>query len=264
MRHSPTRSLLLALTVIATGNFAHATDLPGFGAGVKSRVMIQFDNSRSMLLAPDPLSDALGDLSHVNDDYDPDNNPTGTCLNKLCLGKRVVSNLLPSYASLMEMGLATYYQFERTTRIPTGGGVTLCNYDVLAAPGEVRNFLSYTDQGATFSCVPNPCVNPAPYDRYDCTQVGTTWDTQQWFDPSHGTNVGSDSYVANGRTWTLDSIQLQPPSAPWNWYQVLMNPTCPTPTIPNASYTETNRPDWGCTASTPCQMFYQDQMVNGT
>ena len=264
MRHSPTRSLLLALTVIATGNLAHATDLPGFGAGVKSRVMIQFDNSRSMLLAPDPLSDALGDLSHVNDDYDPDNNPTGSCLNKLCLGKRVVSNLLPSYASLMEMGLATYYQFERTTRIPTGGGVTLCNYDVLAAPGEVRTFLSYTDQGAEFSCVPNPCVNPAPYDRYDCTQVGTTWDTQQWFDPSHGTNVGSDSYVANGRTWTLDSIQLQPPSAPWNWYQVLMNPTCPTPTIPNASYTETNRPDWGCTASTPCQMFYQDQMVNGT
>src|SRR5215472_16908941 len=121
MRHSPTRSLLLALTVIATGNFAHATDLPGFGAGVKSRVMILFDNSRSMLLAPDPLSDALGDLTYAADDYDPDNNPGASCKNKLCLGKRVMSNLLPNYDSLVEMGLATYYQFERTTVIPTGG-----------------------------------------------------------------------------------------------------------------------------------------------
>ena len=264
MRHSPTRSLLLVLAVFATGNLAQATDLPGFGAGLKSRVMIQFDNSRSMLLAPDPLSDALGDLTYAADDYDPDNNPGGSCKNKLCLGKRVISNLLPNYESLVDMGLATYYQFQRVNVIPTGGGETWCQYDVLAAPGETRSFLSYTDLGATTPCVPNSCVNPAPYDQYTCTQTGTSWDVVQWFDPSHGSDVGVSSYVYNGRTWQLSWTELQPPGPPWNWFLVAKNPTCPTPTTPGATYTETNRGDWGCTGSNPCQMFYEDQVVTGT
>src|SRR5215831_18311961 len=143
MRHLSSFLLIIAFATGSAAQAAAPSDLPAFGTGAKPRVMLQFDNSRSMLLAPDPLSNVLGDLTYAGDDYDPDNNPGASCGNKLCIGKRVMSQVIPAYASLMEMGLATYYQFQRTYIIPTGGGTTTCWYDVLAAPGEIRSFYSY-------------------------------------------------------------------------------------------------------------------------
>jgi len=256
------RIIFVALASCAASSLARASDLPGFGTGVKTRVMIQFDNSRSMLLAPDPVSIELGDLSHANDDYDPDNNPGGSCQNKLCIGKRAMSGVLSGYGSLLEMGLATYYQFERSTLIPSGGGWTQCSYDVLAAPGEVHSFRSYNDLGATVSCTPTNCVNPPPYDRYTCTRVGTDYDFTQWYSSAHGSTVGVSSYVDNNRTWTLDSTVQEPPGPPWNRFRVQKNPDCPTPPTYDAMYLETNR--FGCSAASPCEMYYRDQVVTGT
>ena len=255
------RIFVVVLTSFASA-VARGSDLPGFGTGVKTRVMIQMDNSRSMLVAPDPLSIELGDLSHAGDDYDPDNNPGGSCQNKLCLGKRAMSGVLPAYGSLLEMGLATYYQFERNTLIPTGGGWTQCSYDVLAAPGEIHTFRSYIDQGLTFSCTPTSCVNPAPYDRYTCTRVSTDYDVVTWYSAAHGSTVGVSSYVDSNRIWTLDSRIQEPPGPPWNRFQVAKNPNCPTPTIFDAMYVETSL--FGCSPANPCEMYYRDQIVTGT
>src|SRR5262249_48916291 len=121
-------SLVFACSVLIDDS-ARAADIPSLGSGALPRVMIIFYNSLSMVLKPD---DQFGDLTWQYDDYDPDNNPAGSCQNKFCIAKKVLSTTLPAYSSLTQMGLATYYQYLKNDLIPVGGGTTDCTYDVLA------------------------------------------------------------------------------------------------------------------------------------
>jgi len=249
------RTLFIIILVFACSVLVHdsaraASEIPGLGSGALPRVMIIFDNSRSMILKPD---DQFGDETWQFDDYDPDNNPGAECLNKFCIGKKVMAATLPAYSSLTQMGLATYYQYLKNDVIPSGGGTTDCTYDVLAAPGEVFTFATDTNNGASYSCSPLACSDPPK----TCTlqYQDPYYHLIQWFSPARGTAVGSSSFVDTGLTYTLQSITQEPPSAPYDWFE--KPDPCPTPKVLNATYTETS--NWGCSATNPCTMYYQDQ-----
>jgi hypothetical protein len=107
------------------------SDLPGYGVTVQPRVMILFDTSDSMTLAP---QDTDGTQNYPNDDYQGPS--TVNCRNRICEGKRVLSQVLPSYSDTIQFGLAHYFEYDSKS---TSGGTpadTLCYYDILAAPGE--------------------------------------------------------------------------------------------------------------------------------
>src|SRR5712692_735614 len=103
VRYPLPAAFVSAATVLLTMPSARASDLPAFGTTIKPRVFILQDTSKSMLTGP---QDTLGDLSAAADDYDPVNNPGGSCQNKLCQGKRAMSTVLPAYSTLAQFGLA--------------------------------------------------------------------------------------------------------------------------------------------------------------
>jgi hypothetical protein len=131
---------VVAVCVILATRLASAdnggADLPGFGVTVPPNVMIVFDTSDSMVLAP---TDTDFTQYYPNDDYDGPS--TTNCRNRICQGKQVLSTVLPSYSSLINFGLAHYFEYD-SVHVTTSGGTpadTLCYYDVLAAPGEKEN-----------------------------------------------------------------------------------------------------------------------------
>lgn len=209
-----------------------------------------------MLTGP---QDTLGDLSAAADDYDPMNNPGGSCQNKLCQDKRAMNDVLPAYSTLVQFGLAGYFQYQKANTITSGGGTTDCWYDVLAPPGETRLLTFYTDNGPSFQCVPPNCINEP---NYTCTKVGydPAGDTVVRYSADRGNAIGSSSFTNLGRTYKLTSITNEPEGPPWTSFQ-FSGPPYPTAAVYDASFIDTTDTAWGCTPSNPCQFFYRDQQI---
>ncbi|MGQ0507532.1 MAG: pilus assembly protein [Myxococcaceae bacterium] len=165
--NSPTRDAALIvvglMAAVVAAPASAQSDVPGTGASTFPRFMIIFDNSRSMQTLP---SNDFDQVCAPNDDFVPGSgvatnvasgsaqcspaSPGGTaadgptqCRNKFCIGKSVMYDVLDSYASLSEVGFATYYQYLRRTNttVPAGTRTTTCTYDVLAGSGEIARTL---------------------------------------------------------------------------------------------------------------------------
>lgn len=114
----------------------------------KPRVMVILDTSRSMTEMPKFVQpkdiDITFPMSTVGGDYN--SKTSATCLSKFCTAKEVLYNTIPSYvdAHNAHIGLSTYFQYVLKATRP-GTEATACSYDVLARPGELREFRSYLD-----------------------------------------------------------------------------------------------------------------------
>jgi hypothetical protein len=218
------RTFLLALALFPTAAVAlcvfmatrkadadnAGSDLPGYGVTVQPRVMILFDTSDSMTLSP---SDTNGSLSYPTDDY------TGpsvvNCRNRVCIGKKVLSQILPSYADTISFGLAHYFQYDTTT-ITTSGGASAtasCTYDILEAAGVKETVNIDMDIGGS----------PDEWDcgnDYSCTNVTTL--TPRLCVKVSGPNANGYLYSSDGSgnpmyfppvTWTSNTGATFTPSA---------------------------------------------------
>lgn len=131
---------LAVLSALTVAGGAFAADPP------KPRVMVILDTSRSMQELPkftQPTdADIVIPLTAPKGDYDPtvDND----CDNKFCAAKKVVYKVIPQYTEDARIGFTTYFQWvleaeRRDTR------ETICTYDVIGPPGQLRTYRSYVD-----------------------------------------------------------------------------------------------------------------------
>jgi hypothetical protein len=116
------------------------TDTPGIANFFTPKLFIIFDTSRSMSFRP---ADPNSDPSVVGQDWDPTithtlpdggvaEGPDDTqCVNKFCIGKRALSQTLPTYTARIDMGLAGYNEYYQLTTEPANY-YTDCSYDRLA------------------------------------------------------------------------------------------------------------------------------------
>ncbi len=195
---------LLTSSLVAPAALAQS-DVPGTGSSTFPRFMIIFDNSRSMQTLP---TNDFDDTCAPNDDFTPGSgvvenlssgstrcNTTSTggtqvdgitkCRNKFCIGKSVMYDVLDSYASLSEVGFATYYQYLRrsNTMVPAATRNTTCTYDVLAGAGEIAKS--------------TPLTNPATGSAYElyalsdirgscmASKAAATKTTSLWYTTQH-------------------------------------------------------------------------------
>jgi hypothetical protein len=153
---------------VASTASAQAPTIPGLGNPVKPRVMIIFDTSSSMQVAPDDKFGVVFPMNMPGGDYDP-LNAGAPCYSKFCIAKNVVYNTLPQYDADARIGLATYFQFlVQYTGINTQS--TTCYYDKMFKPGYTgpettfKSTVDYTggaesDVGATSSTPVFPASN---------------------------------------------------------------------------------------------------------
>jgi hypothetical protein len=195
---------------------AQAGDLPTFSSGVRPRMMVIFDNSRSMAQTP---TDRY--LSDFKQDYSPSEASSCHLLpeekqSKFCIGKQVMSSVLPEFEAEIELGLASYYQYQQTYE--SGGGSTECKYDVLEKPGVAYSFSTYFDKGATWaSCTPTQLAQcdgdgaglTARDDKTrTCTRIGTVAASAQT-DPAYiRTRYKSAAYSETTAEGTINFVKI--------------------------------------------------------
>jgi hypothetical protein len=220
----PWRHAFVAVVLGGTAAVAQPTDIPGANAGNLPNVMIIFDNSRSMYATPDIATDLT---CAPDDDFYPNpdggtalsvpefpvlnrvatgaagacelpNTPDHTrCRNKICIGKSVMYDALDSYASLVQVGLGTYFQYLRKTELAIPGNMnSQCEYDVLAGAGEA----AVSDQvanGLTTPAGSAPASGLSPDSFYALTSwtgtancMPTSWTSassaMSWGNSGHG------------------------------------------------------------------------------
>jgi len=128
------------------------TDTPGIANFFTPKLFIIFDTSKSMAYRPD---DPNSDPSVIGQDWDPTithalpdggvaEGPDDTqCLNKFCIGKRALSQTLPTYTARIDMGLAGYNQYYQLTTEPANY-YTDCGYDRIAYGNNAWGAYSFT------------------------------------------------------------------------------------------------------------------------
>jgi Tfp pilus tip-associated adhesin PilY1 len=153
--------LSLSLLLLPSLGWAQQPSLPGLGNPVKPRVMIIFDTSTSMQVAPDDLYGVVYPMNQAGGDYDP-TTPGAPCLSKFCIAKDVVYNTLPNYAAEARMGLATYFQF-LVKYDSTNTQWSQCYYDKMwkqGYSGPETTFTSTTDYTGSIAVVPSTSLGP--------------------------------------------------------------------------------------------------------
>lgn len=216
------------------------SDLPGFGGEtLRPRLMVVLDTSASMRFDPGYTVD------RANDDFVASpRTPDSSCLSKFCIGKRAMYDVLSANASLVEIGLAGYFQSEKTVHhdaVSSNYNIT-CKYDVLASAGQFINsgkqqWTSVTDlapsvaDGVGFSCSPETqstvlaCATAMP--DHTCTRTTSSGTTLTlWQNPAcagsatlplactpsatitSGSPASTYSYNASSSGWDTSSYKL--------------------------------------------------------
>ncbi len=110
--------------------------LPGLGRtseGAKPRVLVILDTSGSMAATPNYSA------RYEDDDYDPllDDGVSDVCKSRFCMAKRAMYHTLEAHGKKMEVGVAGYYQTERTIeyKAVAPGYTHVCTYDAIAKAG---------------------------------------------------------------------------------------------------------------------------------
>lgn len=183
----------VALLVSMGSLSARADDLPGFGSLAPPRIFIIFDTSSSMRALPNNLYGTLYD-----DDFDP-SNPSASCQNRFCIGKRELYKSLNGSVFTKEarIGLAGYYQYLLVHKSPSGY-YTQCTYDVLANAGED----TYSVNTATFDTGTAVNATSTTYYYPSSTNLGSS---------ASGTtaaNCSDASTTLSGEPATIEKYQL--------------------------------------------------------
>jgi hypothetical protein len=169
--------LCIILGVLMSWAAFGGTDLPGLGSNHTARVLVIFDNSRSMRALPQNATDMY---CAPNDDYFVTDagvplgipefpalncGPGGAtdmtrCRNKLCIGKSVMYNALDPFQGKIDIGVGSYFQYLRQTKTHftrSANLQTICDYDVLAAPNETAVAAGSSSlSGGMADTFPNP------------------------------------------------------------------------------------------------------------
>lgn len=168
----PRSSYRLATMLVASFLIPSMAFGAGAGIVVPPRVIVVFDSSSSMAATPDGTN-ALN-MEDPGGDYDQ-TSPAGPCDTKFCLAKKVMSNVVPGFASDVRVGLAHYYQFiAKYTSQNTQ--YTRCYYDQMYTAGQPITWTTTTDLGATTTGFPSSlsgrCTNN-PAHQYTSTRIAT-------------------------------------------------------------------------------------------
>ncbi len=239
------RTWIAALFALSVSSAALAqSDLPGQGATLEPRVLLIVDTSSSMILDPP------GTSAYPDQEYNP-NNFGGTwdagCSSRLCIAKRVLSQVLPQYQPLVAMGASGYYQF--VTNEPLNKTFKYqCNYDIMAAKNLDDTVWWATDYTTTrAACQPLVACDYTKQPNYNCTRNNVNVLTAGGdVDPWHyewGV-PRDDSKSSRFGTATVNTSDVWTPAANHNnstagaWDAVFWNPINP------ATITHPAAPAW--------------------
>ena len=245
------------------------TDTPGIANFFTPRLFIIFDTSKSMVYRPD---DPNSDPSVSTQDWDPTithtlpdggvaEGPDDTqCLNKFCIGKRALSQTLPTYTSRIDMGLAGYNQYYQLTTEPANY-YTDCAYDQIAygSTDWSRVFTSFDDLDGTDIDPTKLGVNSPVFSYQGPNQlqphltrkqgVASGFSGSLIYQNIVGASTGPlSTQSSGGYTYTWVGTRRWPPAGTSDMIlKTSLGGVCPA-TRPGAT-------DGTCSAAQPCDMY---------